>query len=369
MNILWFTWKDINHPAAGGAEVVTDQLASMLARDGHEVRIITAGYPGATDKSAIHGYTVYRTGNKWTLYYRAMRLYQKKFEHWPDLIIEEINTFPFFTQYYTTQKRVLYIFQLCREIWFHELFFPLNRIGHILEPIYLRFLNRSIVFTESESTKTDLARYGFDRRKIEVIPIALERMPAISTIKKNSAKPILISVGSIRSMKQTMDQIKAFEIVKELIPNLTMILAGKAEGTYGKRVLEYIAKSPYRSDISYLGRVSPKQKYSLMNKGTVISVTSVKEGWGLIVTEAGYFGTPAVVYDTDGLRDSVVHDVTGFVVKHNTPRDLAEAIRMVLKDPKRYAKYSGFARKYSLEFTPRRSYNTFLKALKKHTLI
>lgn len=32
--------------------------------------------------------------------------------------------------------------------------------------------------------------------------------------------------------------------------------------------------------------------------------TSVREGWGLVVTEAAAVGTPTVAYDVPGLRDS-----------------------------------------------------------------
>lgn len=31
MNILWFTWKDLSHPFAGGAERVNEELAKRLA--------------------------------------------------------------------------------------------------------------------------------------------------------------------------------------------------------------------------------------------------------------------------------------------------------------------------------------------------
>ena len=30
MKILWFTWKDMNYPEAGGAELVNEELAKRL---------------------------------------------------------------------------------------------------------------------------------------------------------------------------------------------------------------------------------------------------------------------------------------------------------------------------------------------------
>ena len=38
------------------------------------------------------------------------------------------------------------------------MFFPLNIIGYLIEPLYLRLLNNKKVITVSESTKNDLLR-------------------------------------------------------------------------------------------------------------------------------------------------------------------------------------------------------------------
>ena len=46
MNILWMTWKDIEHPQAGGAEFINEEIARRLASDGHEVILFVAGFPG-----------------------------------------------------------------------------------------------------------------------------------------------------------------------------------------------------------------------------------------------------------------------------------------------------------------------------------
>ncbi len=46
MKILWLTWKDIKHPLAGGAEVVNEELAKRLAKDGHEVLFLVGGFEG-----------------------------------------------------------------------------------------------------------------------------------------------------------------------------------------------------------------------------------------------------------------------------------------------------------------------------------
>jgi glycosyltransferase involved in cell wall biosynthesis len=54
---------------------------------------------------------------------------------------------------------------------------------------------------------------------------------------------------------------------------------------------------------------------------------SPKEGWGITVIEAAACGTPSLASDSPGLRDSVCHGETGFLVP---PGDVsALAARMV----------------------------------------
>jgi glycosyltransferase involved in cell wall biosynthesis len=55
-----------------------------------------------------------------------------------------------------------------------------------------------------------------------------------------------------------------------------------------------------------------------------LAVTSVREGWGLVVDEAASVGTPSIGYDVDGLRDSVTATTGTLVAPH--PQALGEAL-------------------------------------------
>jgi glycosyltransferase involved in cell wall biosynthesis len=165
-------------------------------------------------------------------------------------------------------------------------------------------------------------------------------------------------------MKRTLDQVKAFEIARASIPNLRLKIAGDASGRYGRAVLSYIAASPYASDIQYLGHISHDDKTELMRRGHAILVTSVKEGWGLIVTEAASQGTPAIVYNVDGLRDSVRAGQTGLVAEANTPSGLARQITALFDAPERYADLRRQAWEWSREITFDRGYADLIRVLK-----
>jgi glycosyltransferase involved in cell wall biosynthesis len=441
MNYVWFTWKDPKHPEAGGAELVNDELAKRLVADGHQVKFICGGFKDCKSTSMINGYEVIRVGNRFTLYWQAYRYYESNLADWADIVIEEINTIPFFTKLYINPslrgakrrgnpessasdtglprffearndkdtgiqpvgqteshsdcnskedtKHFLFIHQLAREIWFYQMFFPLNLIGYLLEPLYLRFLNDSKVITVSNSTKQDLIDNGFKKENIHIISEGIcltpveslchselqRRIPSHNTqsgdflnnIKKESCKyenPTILSFGSVRPMKRTLDIVEAFEIAKAEIPALRLKIAGDVSGDYGERLKKYISRSKYKEDIEILGRVDDNTKTELMKRSQVLAVTSVKEGWGIVVTEAASQGTPAVVYNVDGLRDSVRHDETGLICKFNQPDYLALNIINILSDEINYERLRQNAWEWSREINFDKSYEDFIRVMK-----
>lgn len=327
MNILWLKWKDRTHPEAGGAELLTEEIIKRLVEDGHKVKIITGGYKDCLQKETVDGAEIIRLGNKFTTYFKTYRYYKKNLVGWSDVVIDEINTIPYFAKFYSKEPSVIFVHQLCRQIWFYQMIFPLSLVGYIVEPFYLWLMRKSNVITVSESTKQDLVRFGYDENKINIISEGIELSPIKNTSEtKKYSQPTVLSLGSLRPMKRTIDQIKAFEIAKQEIPKLKMKIAGGgSESKYGKKVLATIEKSPYSSDIEYLGRVSREYKKELMQNCHYILVTSIKEGWGLIVTEAASQGTPAIAYSVDGLRDSVIDNRTGLLSTSN-PQALSSKI-------------------------------------------
>lgn len=367
MKILWFTWKDLKHPQAGGAEMINEEIAKRLVRDGHEVVLIVSGFPSGIHEEGRDGYSIIRLGNRYTVYWHAYRYYKHHLSEWADLVVDEMNTVPFFVKYYVKERNILFVYQLCRKIWFYQMPQPLSSFGYLLEALYLRLLNDRSVITESRSTKEDLLCYGFDGQKIGVISVGITLQP-VSEIRLSDKFPVptLLSLGAMRNMKRTLDQIKAYEIAKKNIPGLQLKVAGSVVGRYGAKVLDLIKKSPYASDIEYLGMVDEARKAELMRKSHVIMVTSVKEGWGLIVTEANSQGTPAVVYNVDGLRDSVKHEVTGLVCSENTPRSLAESLTRLLTDKTAYDRMRQNGWSWSRELTFERCYNDFVSEIRKN---
>jgi glycosyltransferase involved in cell wall biosynthesis len=79
------------------------------------------------------------------------------------------------------------------------------------------------------------------------------------------------------------------------------------------------------SFVKFLGRVGTTERNDRMSESFGLLMASVREGFGLVVAEAGACGTPAVVYDVPGLRDAVRHERSGLVVEPS-PTAMAQAM-------------------------------------------
>ena len=60
---------------------------------------------------------------------------------------------------------------------------------------------------------------------------------------------------------------------------------------------------------------------------------SPKEGWGITIVEAAACGTPSLASDSPGLRDSVRHGETGYLVPHGDVDALAARMLELAGDP------------------------------------
>jgi glycosyltransferase involved in cell wall biosynthesis len=354
MRILWFNWRDILNPDAGGAEVYTHQVMKRLARRGHELALFTSRFKGCQLNENIDRVDIIREGNKYTVYNRAKK-YLNIYKQGYDLIIDEINTRPFFVPRYAREKHVIaLIHQLAREFWFYETRFPLNCIGYYyLEKKWLSNYKDVITVVPSHSTKTDLEELGF--KTVFVVPNGLNITP-LSNVKEKEDNPTVVFIGRLKRAKLPHHALQAFSIIKREIPDAKMWIIGDG---YLREKLESLESK----DVTFYGHVSNETKYDLLSRAHIILVPAVREGWGLVVTESNAMGTPAIGYNVHGLRDSIRHDETGITIMEKSPEGMAQQAISLLRDSERLSRYSRKALEYSKQFNWDKSVDMLEKVL------
>ena len=327
MQILFLNWRDIRSPKAGGAEVLTHEIARRLAVR-HDVTWFTSRPHGQAREEEIDGVRIIRRGSEATT-----RLFAPLFARrasW-DVVVEEINTLPYFAHAWSSAPAVLFIPQLAREVWWYEAPKMLGWLGWAAEPVYLAAYRRVNAITISDSTCTDLRRFGL-RKRIDVLPMAVST-PVLAELAPKEPRGELVAVGRLVPSKRFDHAIRALAKLRESHGSAQLTIIGEGrERTNLEQLSERLGLS---RAVRFAGRVTDETKVALLEQADLLVACAVREGWGLTTTEAARLGTPAVAYDVPGLRDSIVDGETGLLTRCS-PSALAESISRLVADRPRY---------------------------------
>jgi glycosyltransferase involved in cell wall biosynthesis len=342
MRILCFNWRDIKHPEAGGAEVLTHEVMLRLAKMGYDMTLFCPSIPNALNKEEIDGVKIVRSGGKYTVYSKAKEFYKMNKNHY-DFVIDEINAKPFLSLGIVRGKPILALFhQLIHEEWFYETPFPLNYICYYyLERKWLSAYKDIPTATVSVSSEQDLKEYGF--KNVFVVPMGLSVKP-LEKVEEKESVPTIVFIGRLKRHKLPDHALRAFALIKEELPDSKMWVIG--DGLMRKELERINIK-----DVTFYGHVKNELKYELLRKAHIVLMPSVREGWGLVVTEANAMGTPVVAYNVPGLRDSVLDGKTGILLNGNSPQNLAHGAISLLNDRALLKKYSTDALEFSTQFS------------------
>ena len=359
--ILALSWRDIRSPKRGGAEVQTHGMLMHLNSEKYKIIHISPMFKTAARCEDIDGIEYIRRGNVVSVIFYAFFYYIRNHGK-IDYVIDECNTHRFFTPFYVKKsKRIFLIYQLTREIWFINAKFPLNFIGYHMENALLRLYRNTRTITESESTRKDLINVGFAPDNIAVIHIGLN--PEIDKTAgldiKKYRKPVFIYVGRYSAYKGIDICIKAFGIVKKTIPDAKMWIVGKKDEAFFDRELRPICDGARLSisdkedndyDITLWGFVSESKKYELMKQAHLLLFPSVREGWGIIVTEAALLGTPSAVSNVPGCCDAVDFGKAGYLCNERTAKEFARKMIESVNDISDYEQISKNAQNFAQGF-------------------
>ena len=337
MNFLILNWKDIKNPEKGGAEVIAHEFARRLVKDGHSVIFFSRFFRGASKEEELNGIKIIRKGNKFTTYLHAY-LFYKSLKKKPDRVIDMVNTICWQTSLYVPrEKRVVYVNQLAKEVFFFELPWPLSIVAYFLEKLeYLSYINTRFV-CYSNSTKQDLVSFSVKEKYISTFQLGLDH-ERYKIGEAKSSDPLFIFVARLVRMKRADLCIEAMVKVAKRYPDAKLLIIGsgpdkeRLQGLVKTHRLgvnvEFVDKNNF-----FIDKNTKDLKVGLMQKAWALLLPSVKEGWGMVVTEAAACGTPAIVSNVTGLRDSVIKNKTGLVLSGNpSEKELSDAMLKIIED-------------------------------------
>jgi trehalose synthase len=158
-------------------------------------------------------------------------------------------------------------------------------------------------------------------------------------------KPIISQISRFDKWKDPEGVIEVFDKVKEEVDCRLVLLGSMAiDDPEGPGIYENVMKKASdREDVIVINKESDILVNVVQRVSSVILQKSLKEGFGLTVTEALWKGSPVVASDVGGIPLQVDDEETGFLVNPEDYEEVADRVVEILKNPELGAKLGGSA--------------------------
>jgi glycosyltransferase involved in cell wall biosynthesis len=344
--IHMLAWRDLDDVEAGGSEVHAAEIAKLWSEAGIEVVMRTSYAQGHPPTEVRNGYQVIRKAGRYLVFPRAagseaLHRYGKR-----DGLVEIWNGMPFFSPLWATGPRVVFLHHIHADMWKMVLPPNLATLGDTVERRVAPWLyRRSRMITLSPSSKAEMLEVGFKDELVEVVPPGIDTR--FTPGGERNPTPLVVGVGRLVPVKRFDRLIRAVVAARRSAPELELMLVGTGPD---KGDLEQLVESLDASSfVRFAGRVDDERLVDIYRSAWAVTSASVREGWGMTITEAAACGTPSVVTRIPGHTDAVVDGVSGLLADDEA--DLARHLARVATDPKLRERLSAGAREVAGGFT------------------
>jgi trehalose synthase len=150
-------------------------------------------------------------------------------------------------------------------------------------------------------------------------------------------RPLITQVSSFDPWKDPLGVIEAFRLTREEYPDLQLALVGSMahddpEGwEYYNQTVDYAAADPDIFILSNLNNIGAIEVNAFQVHSRAVLQKSIKEGFGLTVTEGLWKARPTVAGNVGGIPAQIQDGETGWLV--DSVEECAAACKEILADP------------------------------------
>ncbi|HET7277406.1 MAG TPA: glycosyltransferase family 4 protein [Dermatophilaceae bacterium] len=330
--VLLLNWRDTRHPEGGGSEVYAEHVADGLQGQGYDVTLLTARYAGSlATEVRDSGALVVRRGGRLGVYPHAALAVRLGGVPRPDVIVEVQNGMPYLAALWAPRTpHVVLVHHVHREQWPVVFGRLAARLGWFLESRVAPWVNRHRPYVVvSERTRSELQGLGIDPSRVSVIHNGA--LPPPPHDVRRSAQPQLLVLGRLVPHKRVEIALTTAERLQGEFPGLKLVIAGR--GWWEGHLADEIDRRGLHHLVEVRGFVSEEDRHRLYASSWVSLVPSLKEGWGLVVVEAGLHETPSVAFqEAGGVAESIRDGRTGLLAREDDVEHFVALTRQLLAD-------------------------------------
>lgn len=343
-------------PLGGGGGVAARELAKGFIGLGYEVDYVTTWFKGLKEREIVDGINVYRVrvlGRKELSTSTLMSLISFPiFAYKVASYLCKKNKYEFINTHFAIPTGPL-------GVWISKKFHIKNILslhgGDIYDPTkkmsphrkwYLRkivefVLNKSdFIVAQSTNTHKNTCNFYHLRNRIRILPIPYE--PTIfNPVSRKSLglKENLfytISIGRLVKVKGFDFLIRSISKIEN--KKIHALILGDGPEKYK---LKKIAKDYGVADrIHFLGQLRGEKKFQNLNCANVYVMSSIKEGFGIVLQEAIQTELPIIATDHGGHTDFIKNNINGVLLKFGDEDALAKAILSIYNNKNLRSKFA-----------------------------
>lgn len=345
MNILFVLENYLPH--IGGVEIVFKNLAESLAKQGHEINLITHRLKNTPKFETINGVKIHRINCLHNRYLFSFLSLPKilKLSKKADLI--HTTTFngapPSWLASKITKKKVILT---VHEVWINKwkettnLNFFSCFIHNLLEKaIYT--LKYDYYACVSNATKKDLLKLNIPAEKVTTIYNGIDYelwnsnkyQSASKTLRKHlylENNFIYLFYGRPGPSKGLEYLIHAVQTISQQIPNSKLLAIISKDPAYKEQynhILKIIKDNNLKDKIIILPPVSYSELPAYINAADCVIIPSITEGFGFNAVEASALSKPIIASNTTSLPEVISGKY--LLIPPKSPEEIAKAVKLI----------------------------------------
>ncbi|HKW20939.1 MAG TPA: glycosyltransferase [Ktedonobacterales bacterium] len=212
------------------------------------------------------------------------------------------------------------------------------------------------IFTMPEYVKKDL-RIG----KVAIVPPAIDPLSPknapmsdedaariVSLYGMDPERPMLVQVSRFDPWKDPLGVIDVYRAVRQKFPDVQLVMVGSMahddpEGMeYYQRTKDYADGDPDIHLLSNIDGVGNVEVNAIQRMATVVLQKSLREGFGLTISEGLWKGKPVVGGDVGGIPLQIQDGETGYLV--NSIEECSKRVLELMRNPARARKMGELGR-------------------------
>jgi glycosyltransferase involved in cell wall biosynthesis len=336
------------NPKFGGDFNVCTNLSKELAKDSHEVTIITTDF-GFDSKSAeeIRSEGIYVIPFHCVANF-GLFLYSPSTKPWLEKNLKEFDIIHLhiYRSYqnvpvhkFAMKFRIPYIVQAHGSIL---PFFEKQNLKKLYDFVwgYKILRNASKLIAVSNVEKDQYLKMGLPGKKIEIIPNGIdvseyELLPQRGRFRKKYGiapyEKIILYLGRLHKSKGIDFLINGFSSLLNQNYKLKLVIVGPDDGFFDA-LIKQTKKLKIEDNVVFLGSLYKEEKYEVLVDADVLVYPGIFEIFGLVPFEAIMCGTPVIVCDDCGCGEIIKKADCGYLVKFGDVNNLKEKMNFALEN-------------------------------------